>query len=173
MRLPASAIALLMGIAVAAASPLATQREVKAEIEINAPPELVWKILTDFPSYPIWNPYIYPAKGELRTGAQLELTLHPGDQHIPFRPVVLSVEPNKELSWGGRTLTTGVFDRVQTFTIEPLEPTRARLVSREVFTGLLTPFYGGLVDDTRRGLEMMTSTLRTRAELFAPPPKSH
>lgn len=29
----------------------------RAEVEINAPPQCVWNILTDLESYPQWNPY--------------------------------------------------------------------------------------------------------------------
>ncbi len=169
MRLLGGTLAVLLGMAVAAVSPLATQREITAEVEIKAPPALVWKVLTDFPSYPIWNPYIYPATGALRPGGRLEVTLHPDHQTINFLATVLTVAPNRELRWGGRTLTSGLFDRVQTFTIEPAGPGRVRLVASERFTGLLIPFSGKLLGDTQRGLVMMAQALRARAELLQPP----
>ncbi len=42
------------------------------EISITAPPDRVWHLLTDFASYPRWNPFIRCASGELKEGAQLE-----------------------------------------------------------------------------------------------------
>ena len=33
-------------------------KELHSEIEINAPVERVWEVLTDFASYPRWNPFI-------------------------------------------------------------------------------------------------------------------
>ena len=33
-------------------------RELGREIEIDAPPERVWAVLTDFPAYPEWHPFI-------------------------------------------------------------------------------------------------------------------
>lgn len=169
MKLSASAAVLLLGAALASVLPnLSTQRELKAEIEIAAAPERVWKILTDFSAYSIWNPYIYPAKGEARAGAQLELTLHPGPKTITFQPIVLAAEPNRELRWFGRTFASGVFDREQSFTIETIDPHRVRLTSRELIKGFLTPFIGGLLDDTQRGLEIMNQALRARADLLGP-----
>jgi hypothetical protein len=163
MTLIASAVALLLGALVQLPN-LSTHREVEAEVEIQASPELVWMILTDFPAYPIWNPYIYPAKGEVRQGARLELTLHDGARSTTIQVTVLAVTANKELSWGGRL--SGAFDRVQTFSLEPLGPDRVRLVSRAFFKGFLLPLVGGVPEGTRRGLAMMNSALRTRAELM-------
>ncbi len=143
-----------------------TQREVKAEIEIQTSAEQVWRVLTDLRAYPIWNPYIYPVEGELKPGAQIEITLHDG-RTVTYRPTVLTVEPNRELSWGGRF--AGMFERIQTFTIEPTNPAgahRARLVSRELFRGLLLLALGTMPDDAQRGLDLMNRALRDRAELL-------
>lgn len=145
---------------------LTTQREIKAEIEIQAPPESVWKVLTDLATYPIWNPYIYPARGEIRPGAQLEITLHEG-KTVTYRPTVLSVEANRELSWGGRF--AGMFERILTITLEPIDPADphgTRLVARELFRGLLLLAVGGMPDDARHGLDLMNRALRERAELL-------
>ena len=46
-------------------------KELHTEIEIAAPVEHVWKILTDFAQFPTWNPFVTQAKGEIREGARL------------------------------------------------------------------------------------------------------
>ena len=39
-------------------------KEVFSEIDIQAPAERVWQVLTDFASYPEWNPFIRRINGE-------------------------------------------------------------------------------------------------------------
>jgi hypothetical protein len=149
---------------------LRTQREVQAQVEIRAPAVLVWKILTEFPAYDIWNPYIYPVRGDLHSGRRLDVTLHTDEGALRYEPAVLIVQPEHLLSWGGR-IPGGVFERVQTFALEELKPNLVRVTSRERFQGYVLPFYGRMPDDARRGLEAMTRALRARAALLTLSPK--
>lgn len=136
------------------------------EISITAPPDHIWHLLTDFASYPHWNPFIRRASGELREGAQLEVYLQPsGARGMTFRPRVLKAEPDRELRWLGHFLIPGLFDGEHIFTIEPLEAGRVRFVQREIFTGILVPlFMRWLEKDTLRGFEEMNRALKLRAE---------
>jgi len=145
-------------------------KELTTEIEINSTPDHVWKILTDFATFPEWNPFIRRARGELRPGGRLEVLLGAsGTQARIFRPTVLAVEPNRELRWLGKLFLGGLFDGEHIFSIEPLEDQRVRLVQRERFSGLLIPFMNKLIDvDTRRGFEEMNQALKQRAEQFGP-----
>lgn len=54
---------------------LSTHKEIKVEVSIRASADMVWRTLTNFPAYDIWNPYIYPASGEAIAGRKLDLTL--------------------------------------------------------------------------------------------------
>jgi hypothetical protein len=141
-------------------------KELRTEISINAPPERVWQLLTDFASFPQWNPFIRRASGEPREGAQLEVYLQPsGAKGMTFRPKVLKAEPNRELRWLGHFLIPGLFDGEHIFTIEPLDAGRVRFVQRELFTGMLVPLFARwLSKDTRRGFEEMNQALKLRAE---------
>ena len=141
-------------------------KELNTEIEIQASDERVWKLLTDFASFPQWNPFIRQTKGEAKVGARLEVHIQPsGASSMTFKPVVLKVEPNRELRWIGRLLMPGLFDGEHIFIIEPLEANRVRFTQREVFTGLLVPLFARSLDkDTRRGFEEMNQALKSRAE---------
>ncbi len=140
--------------------------ELRTEISINAPPERVWHLLTDFASFPEWNPFIRRASGEPREGAQLQVYLQPsGAKGMTFRPKVLKAEPNRELRWQGHFLIPGLFDGEHIFTIEPLEAGDVRFVQRELFTGILVPLFARLLEkDTLRGFEEMNQALKLRAE---------
>jgi len=143
---------------------LSTHKEIKTEIEINASADTVWRTLTNFPAYDIWNPYIYPAAGEAVAGRQLDLTLR-GGTVIHFHPTVFVAKPDQELSWGGK-VPLGAVQREVTFTIESLEPHRVHFVAVERFRGILLPLASGVTGDSAAGLKQMAKALRNRAELL-------
>jgi hypothetical protein len=143
-------------------------KQLSAEIEIAAPPERVWAILTEFAAYPAWNPFIRKIEGAPVVGTRLAVRIEPpGGRGMAFRPTVLTVEPNRELRWLGRVLLPGIFDGEHSFRIEPLEGGRVRLVQAERFTGLLVPVLGGMLGNTQQGFQAMNQALKERAE--APP----
>jgi hypothetical protein len=141
-------------------------KELRSEIEINAPVERVWHILTDFASFPQWNPFIRRASGEPKAGEVIEVTIQAsGARSTTFHPTVLKTELNNELRWLGRLRIPGLFDGEHIFSIERLGADRVRFTQREIFTGLLVPFRGGRLDrDTRRGFKEMNQALKKRAE---------
>jgi hypothetical protein len=144
-------------------------KELRSEIEIQASAERVWQLLTDFASFPQWNPFIRKASGNIRVGERLEVNIQPsGASGMTFRPSVVKAEPKRELRWLGHLLISGLFDGEHSFTIEPLGEGRVRFIQREVFTGLLVPLFArGLDTDTRRGFEEMNQALKARAEQVA------
>ncbi len=146
---------------------LSTHRDAKADVEIQAPVDVVWTLLTDLPGYPRWNPYIYPATGRIAAGETLDLELHAGGQTAEVEVTVLSVTPNHVLSWGGSLL--GV-SRTLTFTIDDLGAGRVHLTADEQFSGLLLPFVGGIPDQAQQGLDEMVRALRSAAEVEEPEP---
>ena len=138
--------------------------ELRAEIEIDAPPERVWAVLLDFERFPDWNPFIRSIRGQALVGSRLEVLLGAsGTRPMRFRPTVKAVVPNRELRWLGRLGLPRLFDGEHIFQIEPLGPTRAQFVQRERFRGLFVPLLArSLNRDARRGFEEMNRALRER-----------
>jgi uncharacterized protein YndB with AHSA1/START domain len=52
-------------------------RELQTEIDIAAPAERVWRILTDFDAYPDWNPFIRKIQGRPEPSGKLEVRIEP------------------------------------------------------------------------------------------------
>jgi hypothetical protein len=144
-------------------------KELRSEIEIQAPAERVWMLLTDFAAFPHWNPFIRRASGKIQVGERLEVQIQPpGARGMTFRPRVLKAEPQRELRWLGHLLIPGLFDGEHIFTIESLASNRIRFIQREVFSGLLVPLLArGLDAGTQRGFEEMNQALKARAEQAA------
>ena len=141
-------------------------RELHTEIEIEAPAERVWGLLTDFASYPLWNPFIRQISGKPTRGERLQARIEPpGGQGMTFKPKVLKAEANRELRWLGHLLLPGLFDGEHSFTIQPLEENRVRFVQREAFKGLLVPLLPrSLYNNTQCGFEKMNRDLKERTE---------
>ena len=110
-------------------------RQIQTSTDIVASPMRVWSFLTDFRSYPTWNPFITSIDGKSQPGAQLRVTIAPsGHQPMTFRPVVLTVTPGRELRWRGRLLMPGLFDGEHTFQLELLSTAGCRLHHIERFS---------------------------------------
>ena len=141
-------------------------KELRTEIEIDAPADRVWRVLTEFDAYPDWNPFLRRASGEVKEGARLEVYMQPsGGRGMTFRPTVIRAEPNREFRWLGHLGMSGLFDGEHSFTIEPLEGNRVRFVQSERFTGVLVPLMMLMIEkDTKRGFEEMNQALKERAE---------
>jgi hypothetical protein len=140
-------------------------REIRDEIEIDAPPDRVWAVLTDFDSYVEWNPFVKRISGGVETGAKLEVRIAPpGKREMGFKPSVIAAEPRRELAWLGRLLAPGIFDGEHHFELEELGGGRTRFVQREVFRGILTPVLGRTLRNTLEGFRQMNQALKRRVE---------
>ena len=142
------------------------RKQLYTEIEINASPEKVWRILTDFAEYPNWNPFIRKIEGNPAVGERLEAFIQPtGAKGMTFKPTLLAVEKEKELRWLGKLFVSGLFDGEHFFKIEPLSKKSVKFIHGENFKGLLVGFLAKSLDtDTLRGFREMNEALKNLAE---------
>jgi hypothetical protein len=138
-------------------------REIDTEIIIDAPPERVWKVLTDFAAYSEWNPFIKKARGELAVGKKLNLQLALGKRTVPIKPELIRVEPNRALVWRGSLPIPGLFKGEHSFELSPQGASQTRLRHSERFNGLLVRVLGKVLDETKRNFEQMNVALDRRA----------
>jgi len=141
-------------------------RELHTEIEIDAGPDAVWRVLTDFASFHEWNPFITSIAGELKEGARLSVRIEPpGGRAMTFKPAVTVVEPARELRWLGQLVIRGIMDGEHIFTIEPVSENRVRFVQHEKFTGILVPLImPSIALSTEQGFRAMNEALRIRVQ---------
>jgi len=87
--------------------------EISAEVQIAAPPELVWAVLTDLSSYRRWHPVFVSVNGELAAGSKLTITTtHPTTgRTMNAKVTVRTVEPNTELRWASKMAGLPISDR--------------------------------------------------------------
>jgi len=139
--------------------------ELRTEIEIRAPAAHVYRILTDFPRYSEWNPFITSVSGRAAVGEQLEVALSlPEGKDYRFKPRLVSVRANGELRWQGRFLVPGLLDAEHFFQVNEQGPHVSRFVHGEDFSGLLLRFMTQTLTLTARGFVYMNEALKKRAE---------
>lgn len=112
--------------------------ETHTEIDIDCPVERVREILTDFPAYRSWNPFIRAVlvNGELKPDAELQVTLKfPDMKDQMMKPKLLVVDKGKELRWIG-TVPFGFFTGEHRWVIKENEDGKScKVVHAEVFGG--------------------------------------
>jgi len=141
-------------------------KEIKTEIIIHATPAKVWSILTNFDNYPNWNPFIKSIKGDVKVGNKITASIEaPESKRMTFKPKVLTFEVNKELSWLGHLLFTGIFDGEHKFELLDNGNGTTTFRQSEKFKGILVPFFKKQLDNnTRKGFEEMNYKLKELAE---------
>ncbi|WP_255196686.1 SRPBCC domain-containing protein [Halorarius litoreus] len=142
--------------------------ELHTSIDIDAPPEVVWRVLTDFASYPEWNDYTR-IEGEAVEGTTLRVSPGPEAGRSPtFTPEVRRTVPNRELRWLGHLFVRGLFDGEHRFEIDPLDDGGTRFVQSEQFSGVLVrPILWLVGGDTEANFEGVNRALKARAESLA------
>jgi hypothetical protein len=139
--------------------------QLRTEIEIDAPPERVWSVLTDFPNYHAWNPFITSVEGELKVGSTLTIRVTPPESsESKFRPKLLVCEAPRELRWRGQLLVKGLLDGEHFFRTEELGGGRTRFVHGEDFSGVLLRFLYKRLNQVARGFVYMNEALKKRVE---------
>lgn len=139
-------------------------RVIDAAIDIDASPERVWDELVDFPAWSEWNPFIPSVAGTLEVGADLRITVSPpGIRSMTFEPRVFSVEPGKEIVWGGSFLFVA-YRGDHAFFLEPLPGGGTRFRQRERFRGPMVLFMDSMIQATERGYHQMNEAFKRRVE---------
>ena len=137
--------------------------QIKTDILIHAPLPRVWAVLTDFPRWAEWNPFIRALSGELRPGAPLVARMHPAQgRPMTFRPRIVALTPGRGFAWQGRLFMPGLFDGRHSFALTE-EGGATRLQHGETFRGLLVPLVPA--QQFERDFHAMNAALKARAEL--------
>lgn len=136
------------------------------EIVINATPNKVWAILTDFKNYPNWNPFITSLTGDFEIGKKIIVRIEPPEvKASTFKAILTGFEANKKISWLGIFIMRGFFDGEHNFELTDNRNGTTTLVQYENFTGILVPIFKKILNNnTRRGFEAMNKKVKKLAE---------
>lgn len=142
-------------------------RTVETVIDIAAPVERVWAILTGFDAYVDWNPYLVRIEGEPVPGTDIVVTSRPGGNgsEMTQSVKVVAVEPLRSMRWEGGLPDRGQFIGDHRFELRALSAGATRLRHYEHFGGSLAEDIlnrHGLVIET--SFNLFNQALKARAE---------
>lgn len=140
--------------------------ETRTEIEIEAPPPAVWRVLVDFDRYPEWNPFFVAVRGKLEPAARLSVVESEPETHRERSSSVRvkSCEPERELRWLGHAVMKGLLDTEHFISLEAASSGHTRVIHGENTTGLLLKLALPRVMRRTRGLVYMNQALKRRVE---------
>ncbi|NEA67975.1 SRPBCC domain-containing protein [Streptomyces sp. SID12488] len=131
-----------------------------AVVDIDATPEAVWNVLTDFATYGEWSTFT-SAEGTAHVGNRLTMRM-PG---MTFRPTVTVATPGQELRWAGTLGTKRLFHGQHSFTLSPNHDGTTRLTNREEFSGVLVTLTRRFLRTPKRdGYAAFNTGLKQRVE---------
>lgn len=138
---------------------------IESMIRIYAPCEKVWQVLTDFESYPNWNPFIKSISGELKQGRKLQVKISPpNEKEMSFSPTIIRTLAGREIRWSGKFLIKGLFDGEHYFELEQIDEHTTLFVQGEYFSGLLVGLMSGILEKTKMGFQHMNRALKKTCE---------
>jgi hypothetical protein len=138
-------------------------KELRAEIQVNASSMRVWDILTNFEQYEQWNPFIHRIVGAPIEGSTIKIHLRtPVGKSRKYEPVITKVDKGRELRWIGKSM---LFTGEHIFMLEEKRADSVLFIQREIFSGLLAPFFGRSThEDIEAAFRQMNEALKQRAE---------
>ena len=140
-------------------------KQIETEIIIEASRENIWSILTDFESYPSWNPFIKSIDGIKSKGEKLSVLIQPPNgSSMNFKPTILVFKENEEFRWIGHLGIKGIFDGEHYFKLMEESNGHTKLIHGEKFSGLLVALMSGMLNKTADGFKLMNEALKTKAE---------
>lgn len=134
----------------------------KREVEITAPPEVVWEVLTGFEQWPDWNPDVRSMSfaGPVAPGSEFRWKAGPGT----IVSTLEEVDRPRYIRWRGRTMSIKAMHEWR------FEPSNGgtRVETEESFSGLLARLFRGSLQktldrSTESGLEHLKRESERRA----------
>lgn len=141
-------------------------RELHAAIQIAAPIDQVWKVLTDFEHWSDWNPMVNRVSGSPSVGSKLYITMRGPDSKdaMKYQPIVLEAIPPNRFRWRATMMSGFLFTNDRVFELKEKNG-GTELINKEEFSGLMVPvFWGKMNQFVADMLESMNTALKEKVE---------
>jgi hypothetical protein len=133
----------------------------EASVDINAPADRIWSILTDASAYPTWDSGVTQVEGRIADGETM--TVHSEVAAGRAFPVKVGMRPPHEMTWTGG-MPLGLFTGVRTFRLARGDDGSTRVTMREVYSGPLAGLMSRSIPDLQPSFDRFVQGLKARAE---------
>lgn len=135
-------------------------------VDIEAPAERVWQVITDFPRYAEWNTFVVACRSTLRPGDPIDMLVQLGGSR-PRRQHewVRTHTPGREFGYGMKPVVLGALRSHRSHTVTTLSPDRTAYASHFELAGWLQPMVTAVFGrNLRHGFAAMTAGIKEQAE---------
>ncbi len=131
-------------------------RQTSVVVDIGAPVEKIWKLLTEADSFSSWNSTIVELTGKIAPGERIVLRSTLAPSRV-FKLKIKEFEPMKRLSWGDAMGT-------RLFTLSPLPNGDTRFSMSETIGGPIFPLFAGMIPPFDDAFDQFAADLKKAAE---------
>ena len=134
-------------------------------IQINAPIDFVWGVLTDVEKYGEWNPFTSRARTDFKIGSPAHLLVRMGPTKFRITERVCAFEKPRLIAWSREFGASWFLLAVREQHLEPISDTNCSYHNVDLLSGVFSPIvsllFGGYM---RRGFSDVGVALKLRAE---------
>lgn len=143
--------------------------EIDETLDVRAPVDLLWQVITDLDRYGEWNPFVVSCRSSLAEGDPIDMRVQIFESFVqPQRETILEHVPGERLCYGLAPRPFGALASRRSHEVSAQGETESRYHSHFLLEGWLSPvtelLLGSRLD---RGFRAMTRALVARAELLA------
>lgn len=138
---------------------------IEKTLDIQAPPAVVWEVLTDFSKYPEWNPFVVECRSTLRPGEAMDMRVKlvgPPQRQVEWMNEHV---PGKRFAYNMKPFPLGAVRSLRSHDVEALGADRTRYRSYFRLDGWMMPLVRGLFGAAiERGMRGMWEGVQSRSE---------
>jgi hypothetical protein len=132
-------------------------------LDIEAPADVVWEVISDFSRYGEWNPFVVSCRTSLVPGEPIDMQVKVFEAFAQSqREWIFDNRPGVGFSYG---LKGSALASRRSHEIQPVSADRSRYVSHFELTGWLAPIVKALMSrNLERGFAGMSNGIKRQAE---------
>ena len=121
---------------------------VKTEIEIAAPVQTVWNLVTDVDKWQEWSPTINASEGNVSVGSKVSITMmskEAGKDGPKYQPEIIQLDEPRFFKWRAHMMAGFIFTNEKIIELEET-PTGTKVIHSETFSGLMAAAMRGQME---------------------------